>query len=126
MAEARRKGERPIRGRIIGRDGDTFLLESWRNGGTYHVVNPLYTYGEVAAELGLHVGTVRRAVRDGDMPCRRFGRSVRFTRDDIDEYIDRSKCTAAPTAPPKQASGLLGPLVAKSNQRQSVSARCRE
>lgn len=96
MPEAHRKGQRPIVGRVIGRQGNTFLLESDRNGGLYHITDPLYTYKEVAAELGLHASTIRRFVSNGLISCRRLGTRVRFTRADIDEYIEGSKVAAAP------------------------------
>jgi excisionase family DNA binding protein len=47
-----------------------------------------YTAHEVADLLGVSFSTIRRATADGVLPYRRLGRLVRYTRADIDAYLD--------------------------------------
>ena len=48
-----------------------------------------YTADQVADLLNLHTETVRKHTRQGLFPCHRIGRAVRYTRDDIDQYLTR-------------------------------------
>jgi excisionase family DNA binding protein len=48
---------------------------------------PLLTAEQVAELLGLHPRTVLEFARDGRMPCRRFGRRVRFVRTEIEQWL---------------------------------------
>lgn len=50
-----------------------------------------YTASEVAEMLGLSEVQVRRDTKALLLPCRRFGRAVRYTRDDIESYLTRMK-----------------------------------
>lgn len=45
-----------------------------------------YTIIEVAAAIGLHPETVREYCRDGKIKFSRFGRSYRFSDEDIAEF----------------------------------------
>lgn len=47
-----------------------------------------YTSKEVASLLGVSINTIRRATDEGLLPCRRLGRLVRYTREDIQAYLD--------------------------------------
>jgi excisionase family DNA binding protein len=47
-----------------------------------------YTAKEVAAMLGVSYGYVRQITDEGLLPCRRLGRLVRYTRDDVQLYLD--------------------------------------
>ena len=47
-----------------------------------------FTAREVAEMIGVSFDTVRRATAEGLLPCRRLGRSVRYTRADIHSYLD--------------------------------------
>lgn len=44
------------------------------------------TARDLAEILGLHEQTVLRMARAGRLPCRRFGHSVRFRLDDIEQW----------------------------------------
>ena len=48
-----------------------------------------YTADQVAEMLNLSTITIRRATTAGLMPCRRIGRAVRYTRSDIDAFLDK-------------------------------------
>ena len=43
------------------------------------------TAKEVANHLGVTEQTVYKWARQGEIPCRRFGRTVKFSIEDIDE-----------------------------------------
>ena len=43
------------------------------------------TAKEVAEHLGVTEQTVYKWARQGEIPCRRFGRTVKFSIEDIDE-----------------------------------------
>jgi excisionase family DNA binding protein len=45
----------------------------------------------VAPLLGKGVDWVKRQARAGVIPCRRIGRSYRFTSQDIEDYIESAK-----------------------------------
>lgn len=47
----------------------------------------LLTPQEAAQRVGVHVETVRRAVRSGALPARRAGRAVRIHADDLDRWL---------------------------------------
>jgi putative molybdopterin biosynthesis protein len=45
------------------------------------------TPAEVATMLALPKSTVYELARRGELPCARFGRTVRFLRDDIEQRL---------------------------------------
>jgi excisionase family DNA binding protein len=49
----------------------------------------LLTVSEVANLLRVSRMTVYRAIKDGDMPALRVGRSYRLREDDVDDYLSR-------------------------------------
>lgn len=49
----------------------------------------LLTVSEVADLLRVSRMTVYRAIKDGDMPALRVGRSYRLREDDVDDYLSR-------------------------------------
>lgn len=51
-----------------------------------HQLGPLLTPDEVAARLGLHVKTVRRYIRDGQLASVRVGKRARVTQRALDEF----------------------------------------
>lgn len=51
----------------------------------------LFTYKQVAEMVQLSESTLRQAVKDGRLPCRRDGDAVRFSRVDIDAFISSLK-----------------------------------
>lgn len=51
-------------------------------------MSDVFTFEDVAERLQVSVGTVKRLVREGRLPYRRVGdRMVRFTQQDVDEYL---------------------------------------
>ncbi|MEU0098827.1 helix-turn-helix domain-containing protein [Streptomyces sp. NPDC006267] len=71
----------------------------------------LYSVGEVAELLGLHVRTVRNYVRDGRLRAVRIGRQYRVSKDDLAALTHRSAGGTAPAATPApgrvEVSGIV-------------------
>ncbi len=56
----------------------------------------LFTYDTAAKYLNVHRRTLATLVADGRISWRRVGeRSVRFTQDDLDDYIESIRVPAA-------------------------------
>ncbi|TDD24441.1 helix-turn-helix domain-containing protein [Nonomuraea diastatica] len=55
-----------------------------------------YTVEQVAAQLGLHVKTVRTYVRDGRLPAVRIGKQYRIAKEDLAAFTGRPVATPAP------------------------------
>ena len=59
----------------------------------------LLTPREGAQRARVHVETIRRAIRRGDLPARRVGRSLRIAESDFDEWLrtplTRDRCATA-------------------------------
>ena len=67
----------------------------------------LMTEAEVAQYLGVHRETVARERRKGRLTWRKVGGSIRFTPNDLQEYLDR----CASTFDPETESGTsAGPI----------------
>lgn len=54
----------------------------------------LLTISEVAELLKLSVWTVRRLQRQRKIPFVKVGRSIRFTRSDLEAYVDKRRISA--------------------------------
>src|SRR5262245_26261039 len=54
-------------------------------------VSPLLTLQDLSRVLRLHPRTIRRMVARGRIPCVRFGRAIRFTRDDVLALLSAKK-----------------------------------
>ncbi|CAM5239007.1 helix-turn-helix domain-containing protein [Streptomyces badius] len=65
----------------------------------------LYSIGEVAERLGLHVRTVRNYVRDGRLRAVRIGKQYRVSREDFEALTGAPESSTAPAPPPAAASG---------------------
>lgn len=59
----------------------------------------LMSIDQVAAQLGLHVRTVRRYVRNGRLSAVRIGKQYRVSREALDALTGRSAPTPATAAP---------------------------
>lgn len=51
-------------------------------------LEPLFTVAQVARYLQVSGTTVYRLVKDGTLPCRRIGQSLRFTRGDVERLLE--------------------------------------
>jgi excisionase family DNA binding protein len=63
----------------------------------------LYDVSQAAKELGISPISVRRKTRLGEIPHRRMGGLIRYTPQDLQDYIDRSAVPAR-TLPMKEAA----------------------
>jgi excisionase family DNA binding protein len=54
----------------------------------------LYTIKDAAKELGISPISVRRKTKLGEIPYRRMGGLIRYTPQDLQDYIDRSAVPA--------------------------------
>jgi excisionase family DNA binding protein len=51
----------------------------------------LLTYEELSDQMSLCIRTLQKYVKTGELPCIRFGRSVRFNPDKVAKWVnDRS------------------------------------
>jgi excisionase family DNA binding protein len=69
----------------------------------------LYTAGNVADLLDLHVKTIRRYVRDGRLKARRIGKEYRITRHDLEEFTGAALTT--PAAVPRTRHVIVSSIV---------------
>jgi excisionase family DNA binding protein len=51
----------------------------------------LVSLHDAAADLGLPVYTLRRAIWDGELPQVQIGRSIRVDRQDLEAWLERRK-----------------------------------
>lgn len=49
------------------------------------------TANEVADMLNIHINTVYRLCKNGDLPSFKFGRNLRISTDDLLDYIKKQK-----------------------------------
>jgi excisionase family DNA binding protein len=63
----------------------------------------LYDVSQAAKELGISPISVRRKTKMGEIPHRRMGGLIRYTPQDLQDYIDRSAVPAR-TLPAKEAA----------------------
>lgn len=52
---------------------------------------PLLTVNEVAQLLRMKPPVVYRAANSGELPCYRLGRCLRFSRGDVDRWLEARK-----------------------------------
>lgn len=62
----------------------------------------LFTVGEAAETLKLHVKTVRRKIRDGDIRSVRVGKQYRIPQDALEEFVGHA-LTIEPARPARTA-----------------------
>jgi hypothetical protein len=62
----------------------------------------LYDVSQAAKELGSSPISVRRKTKLGEIPHRRMGGLIRYTPQDLQDYIDRS---AVPARKPAKVAG---------------------
>ena len=65
----------------------------------------LLTLHETALELGCSLATVKRRVRDGELPTFADGRLVRVREDDLHRYVAERVARRTGTAPVAAAAG---------------------
>jgi excisionase family DNA binding protein len=75
--------------------------------GRYQMSDLLLTPEEAASVLGLSTFTVRRLLREGELPGRKVGkRQWRIRRVDLDEYLSETSRPARPQSPSKRIGEL--------------------
>ena len=62
----------------------------------------LYSVDQVAAQLGLHVRTVRNYIRDGRLKAVRIGKQYRIAREHLEALTGRPASAPAPESPPRR------------------------
>ena len=70
-------------------------------------MSPLHDLPAAAKILGLSVCTLRRAVRVGKVPHRRLGGVIRFTEDDLAEYVEACRIGVRGVPEPRVKMGPL-------------------
>jgi excisionase family DNA binding protein len=58
--------------------------------------SPFYTYDQAAAYLQMSRRHLERLVQDQAIGFAKLGRSVRFTRQQLDDYVARESCAPLP------------------------------
>lgn len=76
-------------------------------------MQPLLDLKSAAAVLGISPCTLGRAVRAGRIAHRRIGGAIRFTEDDIAEYVERCAVGVRGVSEPKVKMGNLKWVVMK-------------
>ena len=71
----------------------------------------LYSVGEVAERLGLHVRTVRSYVRDGRLKAVRIGKQYRIAREDFEALTGLPPAAAPAAAPAVRRSPEVSSIV---------------
>lgn len=73
-------------------------------------MHPLLDLKSAAAVLGISSCTLRRAVSAGKVPHRRIGGQIRFTEEDIAEYVESCAVGVRGVPEPKVIAGGIKPL----------------
>lgn len=68
---------------------------------TSHIEPATYGAAEAAERLGVHLETVRRAVRDGLWPHTRMNRHIKFTEDQIQQILRMYAVDPKPAKTPR-------------------------
>ena len=55
------------------------------------MVAEIMTVSELAELLRLHPSTIYSQTEAGELPCFRIGKSIRFSREEIEKYLFRNK-----------------------------------
>ena len=76
-------------------------------------MTPLQDLKSAAAMLGISPCTLRRAVRAGKVPHRRLGGMIRFTEDDLAEYVESCRIGVRGVPEPRVKMGPLKWVVMK-------------
>ena len=61
-----------------------------------------YTVKELAALLQVNEMTIRRLMQRGELSYHNIGRAKRFSQDDVQEYLRRSRVSAGETSDDRQ------------------------
>ena len=69
-------------------------------------MRPLLTARELAEILGLQPGTVLDKFERGELPGFKLGRSVRFSTDQIEDYLEQNR-RGSEVAPRRPSAGRL-------------------
>jgi excisionase family DNA binding protein len=82
----------------------------------------LMTPHEAARRASVHVETIRRAIRCGDLPARHVGRSLRVAADDLDAWLSPDRSRRVRTARPRARSSrrTLADALADSDSTASL------
>jgi excisionase family DNA binding protein len=59
-------------------------------------IAPVLTVNQAASVLGIGRVTVYRLLRAGDLDAVRVGKRLRFRPEDLEEYLERNRESAAP------------------------------
>ena len=60
-------------------------------------MNAFYTVKELAELFKVTEKTIYRMVDRGELPCHRIGRIKRFSRDDVEAFLNRCRTVGSPT-----------------------------
>lgn len=66
----------------------------------------LFTHREAAKKLKMHPTTLLRLRQRGLVPCRKAGRWVRYTEEDLAEYLENVKIKAEGRRPRSKRKGV--------------------
>ena len=58
----------------------------------------MLTTKDVCDQLSISRTSVGRLVTDGELPCYKLGKSLRYYQSDVDAYVERCRIAAAPAA----------------------------
>lgn len=58
----------------------------------------MLTTRDVCEQLSISRSSVGRLVTDGELPCYKLGKSLRYYQSDVDAYVERCRIAAAPAA----------------------------
>lgn len=56
----------------------------------------MYTVKEVASKLKISVGAVYKAIASADLECYRFGKTIRISQEQLNEFLECSTSCEAP------------------------------
>jgi excisionase family DNA binding protein len=78
----------------------------------------LYNVKEASRLLSVSLKTIERALADGRLQCRRIGRAIRFTREDLERFIGTSirADTEKPVTP--EVRHVIPPEIIKTLERE--------
>ena len=56
----------------------------------------MYSVKQIAIKLNLSTRAIYRAVESGELEHHRFGSLIRISAEQLEDYLERAKCSAAP------------------------------